>query len=98
MEPRIYLTGMVFAIGVLHLATRLVTYVSRYYATSAFGQARSKKSLVHRGDWYVFFHRSDLTGESEESTSNKRGERRSDVSPVSSKRRDSRPALRRYSA
>ena len=98
MESGIYLTGMVFAIGALHLITRLVTYVSRYYAASGIGQARSQKAPVRRGDWYVFFHRSDLTGESEEKKSNMRGDTRSDVSPGKSKRRDSRPALRRYSA
>jgi hypothetical protein len=98
MEPGIYLTGMVFAVGVLHLATRLVTYVSRYYAASAFGQAGSKKAPVHRDDWYVFFHRSDLTGESESSTAISRGDRRSGVSPGARRKRDSRPVLRRYSA
>lgn len=98
MEPGIYLTGMVFAIGALHLITRLVTYVSHYYAASAMGQARSQKAPVHRDDWYVFFHRSDLTGESLEKTTQKRDDKRSNISPRSSGRSDSRPALRRYSA
>ena len=98
MESGIYLTGMVFAIGALHLLTRLVTYVSRYYAASASGQAKAKKAPVHRSDWYVFFHRSDLTGESEQNTPNRRKDKHSDVSPGTRQRRDSRPALRRYSA
>jgi len=93
MESGIYLTAMVLAVGALHLITRIAAYVGRYYAASGRGQARPPKAPVHRDDWYVFFHRSDLTGDSPVKKSEKRAGTRTNT-----KRRDSRPALRRYSA
>jgi hypothetical protein len=98
MEPGMYMTGIVFAIGALHLVTRVVTYVSRYYAESASVQARAKKAPVQRDDWYMFFHRSQLTGEPEKNNITRPIAVQPSVSSRINKRRDSRPALRRYSA
>lgn len=98
MEPAMYMTGMVLAVGALHLVTRVVTYVSRYHAASKSGRAKSKKVPVHRDDWYMFFHRSDLTGESRDKRSSTRKDNHSDISPGTRQRRDTRTALRRYSA
>ena len=98
METGIYLTGMVFVIAALHLITRLGNHVSRYYAASNKRQARSTKAPVRRGDWYMFFRCSDLTGESEGKSIRKRENTSSSLSSRKGRRCDSRPVLRRYSA
>lgn len=89
MEPGYSLTILVCAVGALHLAWRAGAYMSKYIASSKGLQAGAAKS-VKRDDWYMFFHRSDLTGELSEKVSGQPTERQS---VRSQKRQGSRPTV-----
>jgi hypothetical protein len=96
MEPGIYLTALVFAVAALHLINKVVTYASSFRAASDIRPDKSTKASTQRDDWYMFFHRSDLTGEPEKKTKNKQENKKIGSSPGNYQRRDSRPALRRH--
>jgi hypothetical protein len=96
MEPGIYFTTLVFAVGALHLLSKVVAYVTGYLAASGLRPDKSSRVPAHRDDWYMFFHRSDLTGEPEKKTKNKQENKKIGSSPGNYQRRDSRPALRRH--
>ncbi len=57
MEPGIYLSALVLGIGVAHLAVRAASFFNGTKPAETAGHADTK-----RDDWYVFFHRSQLTG------------------------------------
>ncbi|MFT5698505.1 MAG: hypothetical protein ACI8ZB_001360 [Desulforhopalus sp.] len=96
MEPRIYLTALVLAVGGLHLVCRLVDVVSRFHAASSRARTGTHKAAVKRDDWYMFFHCSDLTGDKKETVHPKRTEKETSSSQGARLRSDSRPSARRY--
>jgi len=95
MEPRIYLTALVLAVGVLHLVWKLVDVVKSYYAASGRKGLITQKAAVKRDDWYMFFYCSDLTG-----VKKKNGDQRANNKTSYSKgpglRRESRLTANRY--
>jgi hypothetical protein len=95
MEPGIYFTALVFAVGALHLLSKVVAHVTGYLAASGLRPDKSKRLPAHRDDWYVFFHRSDLTGESQKKTKKKQQNKSANSSAGKYQRPDSRPELRR---
>lgn len=96
MEPGIYLTALVFAVSALHLLNNVIRYVSSFHAASAKRPDESSKQPAHRDDWYMFFHRSDLTGDVKKKIRTTQGSTIISSSRSKNKRRDSRPALHRY--
>lgn len=64
MESGIYLSAMVFGVGLMHLVVRAASMMSNGKRT---GQQKTK-SNAQRDDWYMFFHRSQLTGTDERDT------------------------------
>lgn len=61
METGIYLTALVFGVGFVHLAVQAASFMS----SGKKAQSEKQKNVV-RDDWYMFFHRSQLTGIKEE--------------------------------
>ncbi len=57
MESGIYLSALVFGVGIVHLAVRAASFFS-----SGKRAASGKYSNAVRDDWYMFFNRSQLTG------------------------------------
>lgn len=97
MEPGFYLTTLVFAIAALHLINKVVTFVTGFRASSGMRPSESSKQPVQRDDWYMFFHRSDLTGKPVDKNETKRENALINSSSSGKhKRRDSRPTLRRH--
>lgn len=96
METGYYLATLVFAVAALHLINRAVKYVSSYRAASGMRSNESIKVPVKRDDWYMFFHRSDLTGKPEKRNETKPKKSSISSSLVKHTRRDSRPALRKH--
>ncbi|WP_136809845.1 hypothetical protein [Desulfosediminicola flagellatus] len=96
MEPGMYLTALVITVSALHLLNNVIHYVSSFHTASAKRPDESNKLPAHRDDWYMFFHRSDLTGEAKKKIRTTKGNTITRSSPVKNKQRDSRPALRRY--
>lgn len=96
MEPGIYLTALVLAVGVLHLVGKLAESVSHFHAASGKTQPGADKATEHRDDWYMFFHCSDLTGVTKEKAHKKRANSETGSSQGTRQRRDSRPASHRY--
>jgi hypothetical protein len=97
MESGIYLTALVFAVGILHLAWKCGDTVHRFY-TQGKRQSSSHKKPVQRSDWYMFFYCSDLTGEKKEKARDKRVDSEKGVSQETLLRQDSRSRSYRYSA
>ena len=62
MEPAIYFTIFVLAIGVLQLICNVKSYISKFVATDQQLRASTTSQPTKRDDWYMFFHRSDVTG------------------------------------
>jgi hypothetical protein len=58
MESGIYLSALVFGIGVAHLAVRAASFFNGRKSADTAG----KHTDTRRDDWYMFFHRSQLTG------------------------------------
>lgn len=62
MEPGLYFTALVITIGALHLVLRAAASIGKMLKQSGLRQNHTKRKSQKRGDWYVFFHCSDLTG------------------------------------
>lgn len=62
MEPATILTIMVFSVGALHLVWQAASRIGKLLGKSQQSLTYGKHSTNCRDDWYVFFHRSDLTG------------------------------------
>ena len=71
MEPAMYLTILVFAVGGCHLVTRLLAFAARLR-----GSSTTQTVSPVRGDWYMFFHCSDLTGKTNAEPKKSDGRRR----------------------
>lgn len=97
MEPGIYLTALVFAVAGLHLLNKTITHVSKFLAASGMMKNESASNVpTYRDDWYMFFHRSDLTGEPKKTMKKSKDNKNISSSSGKYKRRDSRPVLRSY--
>lgn len=94
MEPGIYLTTLVFSVAALHLINKAATFVIRYRAASSNKAREVSKAPAHRGDWYMFFHQSDLTGNLKHKTTNQLGNIK--INTGKQQRNDSRPVLRNH--
>ncbi|BHH82436.1 hypothetical protein [Desulforhopalus sp. 52FAK] len=95
MEPGFYLTALVFAVAILHLITRgVVSFRHHFKALSP----TSSKAQNKRSDWYMFFHCSALTGETQEQVVRKGKDKNISVRRGKSKAKDSRVLLRSYLA
>lgn len=94
MEPGIYLTALVFAVVALHLLDKVVTAVSSFLAASGIRLSKPSKAPSKRDDWYMFFHRSDLIGESDQKPKKKPKNKKTNSFQGKYQRRDSRPLLR----
>lgn len=62
MEPATYLAIMVFSVGALHLVWQAASHIGKLLGKSQQTLTYGQRSKNRRDDWYVFFHRSDLTG------------------------------------
>jgi hypothetical protein len=59
MEPTTYFTLLVLGIGAIHLVCQAFDKIGTWKGKT---QQIYGKRTQSRDDWYVFFHRSDLTG------------------------------------
>lgn len=84
MEPATILTIMVFSVGALHLVWQAASGIGKLLGKTQQNLTYGKRSKSHRDDWYVFFHRSDLTGPD---TSKEKSKSLSDRQSTSSTRR-----------
>lgn len=69
MELSTVFTGFVLGMCALHLVQQTSEHIAQWWAKSHPGRGKlSRKSdkKVIRGDWYVFFYRSDLLGKEPE--------------------------------
>ncbi len=62
MEPATFFTIMVFSVGALHLVWRAADSIGKLLGKNQQSLTYGKRKENHRDDWYMFFHRSDLTG------------------------------------
>jgi len=61
MTWNVFFVGLIAAIGLLHLATTAVRFVSGRRDSLSPEETRMART-GERGDWYVFFHCADLLG------------------------------------
>ncbi len=93
MEPSIVFAEFIVGIGALHLVCRTSEQVANWWTKSRSdrGQAAQKSAKkVVRGDWYVFFSRADLLGETAEKKLGTYGK----IAEKKRSRRDPRPVVR----
>ncbi|BCL60272.1 hypothetical protein DGMP_09650 [Desulfomarina profundi] len=62
MEPGTVFAGFVLYMGGFHLLWQASERLSKWWTKNKTATTLLKKQRVKRGDWYVFFHLSDLTG------------------------------------
>lgn len=65
MEPATYFTIFVIGICALHLACQAADRIGTWMGKTQQHMTYGKTTKQSRDDWYVFFHRSDLTGQVE---------------------------------
>lgn len=65
METGMYLSALVFGVGIVHLAVQAASFLSSRKRVDL----EALQSNVSRDDWYMFFRRSQLTGLNESSDS-----------------------------
>lgn len=61
MEPATYFSIFVLGVGALHLACQAVDRFASWMGKTQQHTTYSKRTQ-NRDDWYVFFHRSELSG------------------------------------
>jgi hypothetical protein len=91
METGYIFSALVFAIAAFHVIWKLVEHTTRLFKTSGL-RSGSGKAATRRDDWYMFFHRSDLTGQNDEN----RPAKRTGTAARTPGRKDTRPAARQY--
>jgi hypothetical protein len=67
MEPGFYFTALVIGTGVFHLVCQVADHLEKRLHSHSFRKNLSSRKTRKRDDWYMFFHRSQLTGKEEES-------------------------------
>lgn len=95
MESGFYLTALVFAVAILHLITRGVDSFRHHFKAL---NPNSSKAENKRSDWYMFFHCSALTGETQEQVVRKGKDKNIRVHRGKSKAKDSRSLPQSYLA
>ncbi|EFL52150.1 hypothetical protein DesfrDRAFT_0970 [Solidesulfovibrio fructosivorans JJ]] len=93
MELRLAFTEFLFAFCAVVLADRVYGFSDRLLGRFAHKTDKPQLRAASANDWYVYFHRSDLTGEKEPARPAAPAAR---VIPAAARqpRRDSRPRLR----
>lgn len=69
MEPGMYFTLLVFSVAGLQLVWQAAARLSKWLGMSNQNLMYGNRRQAKRDDWYVFFHRSDLTGSLNETSS-----------------------------
>jgi len=76
MSTGIVLIGLIAAVSLMHLTANTIQAVARLRGRQSLDQRQTMAAKGERGDWYVFFHCSDLTGKETAKTMPKRNEQR----------------------
>ena len=72
----IVLIGLIAAVSLMHLTANTAHALARLHGRQSRDQRQMMAAGGERGDWYVFFHCSDLLGEETTRKTVKRNERR----------------------
>lgn len=94
MEPGFIFTILVFSIGAIHLVRNASDLLGKWWGREQHF-IPGNQSLQKRDDWYVFFHRSVLTGTSDDGSAKESKNDRHPAPPSQRNRRNpARPAAR----
>jgi hypothetical protein len=93
MSSSIVLIGLIAAVALMHLTANTVHALARLRG----GQPQVMAAGGKRGDWYMFFHCSDLTGRETAGNMTDRDERRQVAGPTPTQRDSARRPRARLS-
>jgi hypothetical protein len=93
MEPTVIFTILVFSVGALHLVWQAAGHIGKFHQKNLKNLTSSKRKNYYRDDWYVFFHRSDLTGTRSDKDGNISVGSRPSATSVKRRTRSRRPVV-----